>query len=365
MVQEGYAPQWGKDGRDDLSVMKAMGANVVRLYCSMGEDEHHDHGAFLDRALELGLLVLAGFDSGLTTNCNNFDCFDTFKQTALAAFKVGFARNHSWHPAIAAVILLNEPDFLGARCTPANAAWCRVKAVLSAFDGVLAAEEEAQIRPNANLTAAWSFAEMTSIDGKVTGPGIFGFQDMLAATASPDLANYTPHNELLAAYRKRWINSLNTQAPWSFVHDSISNNYEPYSPMPWMITEFGALGQTRAAITRDLQDMLSHSKTLEPFQGVVMFQFQSAYWKSGTELNFGLFALGHTEVGTIKQVCVADEVCSGPFPVYCTTSDLSDHIKVPDQDHRAEAVADAWEGVVPKSRCAQRRAREGLPAIAI
>ena len=44
-------------------------------------------------------------------------------------------------------MLLSRPDFFGGhpQCQPAGA-WCRVKAVLSALDGVLAREKEAGVR---------------------------------------------------------------------------------------------------------------------------------------------------------------------------------------------------------------------------
>ncbi|CAE7418863.1 unnamed protein product [Symbiodinium natans] len=115
---------------------------------------------------------------------------------------------------------MGEPDFFGndPRC-PGHAPWCRVKAVLSGLDGLLAAEREAGIRPGrVKLATTWSFNNTDSIDGKCKKcPGYFGFQDMLAAVADPSIAKYVPHTpakDLSAAFDKRWINGLNVQAPW-------------------------------------------------------------------------------------------------------------------------------------------------------
>ncbi|CAE8695655.1 unnamed protein product, partial [Polarella glacialis] len=64
MVQAGYEQQWGAaPGRDDLGTMKALGANAVRLYHSMGTGSEQDHGGFLDRAQALQLNVMPGMHS--------------------------------------------------------------------------------------------------------------------------------------------------------------------------------------------------------------------------------------------------------------------------------------------------------------
>merc|ERR1719456_891568 len=75
MVQVGYEPQWGPKGRDDLGSMKRLGANAVRLYHSMGVEEKHDHGSFLDRAHDLGLDVFPGVETNM--HCPDNDCYDS------------------------------------------------------------------------------------------------------------------------------------------------------------------------------------------------------------------------------------------------------------------------------------------------
>merc|ERR1712214_134430 len=105
---------------------------------------------------------------------------------------------------------------------------CRVKAAISALDGVLAAEKEAGVGAGRVMfTVTWSFAMRESIDGKVEGPGIYGFQDMVAVLDDPKVAHYTPRSsleELQEAFKTRWVHGLNTQSPWNFVRDLVSKS---------------------------------------------------------------------------------------------------------------------------------------------
>lgn len=345
VVQDGYEPQWGISGRNDLGTMKLIGANAVRLYHSMGLGSKGSHLNFLDRAEELGLNVMSGVHSNHPELCPDFDCFNHTKQALLTGFKQGFQAGDQWHPAVAAVILANEPDFyeFDPRCNPSGA-WCRVKAVLSAFDGALAAEQEAGVAAGRVLyTVTWSFAVRSSLDGKVTGPGLFGFQDMQAAVGDPSIVQYSPRtsqSNLQTSYEKRWVNGLNTQAPWSFVSELVAQSYAPFKPTPWFIGEYGANGQPFDVIVSDLKDINdAASKKGGAFLGAAFFQFQSAYDKGGSELNFGMFSLGDRKIGETGQVCDMFSQCKS-WPVHCLKTDLPWLSGARAQ--RAAAVAAAW-----------------------
>lgn len=351
-MQAGYSAQWGKEGRDDLGSMHRLGANTVRLYHSFGTESAHDHGAFLDYAHEVGMSVMPGYDT--YQDCPDNDCFDSWKAMTLAGFKVGFLKNGEWHPAISTLILLNEPDF--TPCPGSNPNYCRVKKALSAFDGVLAAEKEMKVKPGrVSFTVTWSFGMFTSIDGKVTGPGIFGFQDMVAGVADPSLAKYTPKTsqaEMAAAFKDRWIHGMNTQAPWSFVKEKVADVYEQFLPHQWFIGEYGANGQTQAVITGDLQAMDTYAKSGKGFFGQCFFQFQTAYSKGGSEMNFGLFSLGDQKVGDTGKVCKG--TTCGTYPVYCLNTELPWFVQAghPEMSHRAEAAAKGWGGsAMNNGRC--------------
>jgi len=358
MVQVGYQAQWGAEGRDDLGVMARLGANAVRLYHSLGLSVDKDHSAFLDYAGRHGITVLPGYHTELAndpTECPDFDCFDTWKEATLQGFRHGYKQGDEWHAAIGGLVLLNEPDFFeGAPKCKGRGALCHVKASISALDGLLAAEKEANITSTerVKLTIAWSFAMRTSIDGKVSGPGLFGFQDIVAGVTDPSIAGYTPRatlEELGAAFRTRWVHSLNTQAPWSFVRDVIGQNYEQFLPIPWFIGEYGANGQPKSVIQRDLVVMQREVEKEGAFLGVAFFQFQTAYFKGGSEMNFGLFELQKGEAVT-ETAPVCDRVARDcrAWPVHCLAPELS--FLPGSLSRRASAVASAWGGVVDVSR---------------
>jgi len=369
MEQQAYEAQWGIEGRDDLGAMRSVGANAVRMYHSMGLKVDSDHGAFLDRAAALGLNLLPGYHTQSADDpdeCPGYDCFDTWRAATLYALDRGFRRGSGWHPAVAMLILLNEPDFFehAPKCQPSGA-WCRVKAVISALDGVLDAERAAGLSAErVKLSVAWSFAVKKSIDGKVEGPGVFGFQDVVAVVADPSLAGYQPRSsreQLQEAFRTRWVHGLNTQAQWGFVNEVISRDYARFEPTPWFIGEYGANGQPKSVIRADLEGMqLAAEAAGSSFAGAVMFEFQTSYWKGGSEKNFGLFSLGEDEVGRTGEVCDASNLLCRSWPVYCLDTRLG--YLQGDVALRAQAVVEAWGGAMPTGRGMCGSARRLAPS---
>lgn len=356
-----YRRQWGPSNyssgfiaRDDLAAMKALGANTVRLYHSLGykqnqkfETDDEDHKGFLDHAEYLGMHVLPGYHSG-GMPCPNFDCYDLWKESTLRGFKQGFATNGTWHKAVAILILMNEPDFLGGQpdCVPKGAAWCRVKAVLSSLDGVLAAEKEAGVTQwGVNFTATWSFGQMTSIDGKVTGPGVFGFQDMVAGIADPGIANYTtrtPQEEMEEAFLTRWTYGLNVQAPYDYVQGVVRAAYtknEDFGGKPWFIGEDGELWQKPKVIKHSASDAKNDALAGGYFLGMSFFQFETTYWKGGTEMNFGIFGLGNETIGKTPKINGLERNVHCLNPMLTHDGGLNDL-----NDHRAQPLAEAWGG---------------------
>jgi len=223
-----------------------------------------------------------------------------------------------------------------------------VKAAISALDGVLAAEKEAGVSAGrVKFTVTWSFAMKESIDGMVRGPGIFGFQDMVAVIEDPQIAKYTPRTslgEMQEAFRTRWVHGLNTQAPWNFVRDVISQDYSRFLPIPWFIGEYGGNQQDEDVIRADMESMQAHALGSDAFLGAAFFQFQTTYWKGGAEKNFGLFGLGEQQLGETGEVC---EMGCSKWPVHCLTTNLS---WLPGtKANRAKALASAWGGSIDHS----------------
>jgi len=177
-MQAGYAAQWSAEGRDDLGLIHTMGGNAVRTYHSLGLETlvKYDHSKFLDRALEVGVHVIAGYHTQM--KCDNFNCFDSWKAATLAAYDQGFLKDGKWHPAVSILSLAEEPDDLNfqgstaADCSEKTTNICWLKAIISAMDGVLSAEKEKGIEGSVsgvNMTVAWSSASRASYDGKKIG----------------------------------------------------------------------------------------------------------------------------------------------------------------------------------------------------
>lgn len=345
MVQAGYEALWGKDGRDDLGMIKKMGGNAVRLYHSFGLESQKDHGAFLDRAEEVGIHVMPGFH---TQNlCPDFNCFASWKAAALAGFKKGFQRARNWHPAVSIVVLQEEPDNLNFEgvtpqdCKNGANQFCRLKAALSALDGFLAAEKEAKmVNVSVNITIAWSSAQRDSIDQKFTNEiGIWGFWDMKLGTDDPNHAFYTPvtpKEELQKAFQTRWTNSLNSAAPWTFIKEKIEDKYAPFEPTPWFISGWRPGTMSDQDIVTSLEGMDSSARSGGSFLGNTVWQFQRAYEVPNS--TDGLFKLGNVTLGTTGDVCEEDvrtkhQTCN-TWQVNCLNA----------TDTPAASVASAWGG---------------------
>jgi len=352
LVQAGYAKQWGPDGRDDLGTVQRLGGNAVRLYASMGLESRHDHSAFLDRAQDLGIHIMPGFYTQMP--CPKFDCFDSWKAATKAAFADGYKKGDGWHPAIAMVVLQNAPDSLNfgglppPQCPQGLEAQCRVKAALSAFDGLLQAEKEAGVKPGSvNLTIAWSFDTRDSIDGVVhQGIGIYGFQDMVAGVKKPGIAGYKPRSskkELRDAFDSRWVHSTNTASPWSFVKEKVGGEYARFLPKPWFLSEFRGDGMSGDAIGNDLKAADEEAKSGGPFLGVSVFSFQNDYQFPQPQY-YGLFGVGPglaDGAGSTDDVCQEDVNTHAAdcrkWAVYCLNASTA-------YLDRGGAVASAWQG---------------------
>jgi len=357
-AQEGYSAMWGKDGRDDLGTLLRVGANAVRVDSALGLDSKTDHGAFLDRAQELGLHVMPGFHTQML--CPKFNCFEAWKSATIAGLEHGYkAKNGSdWHPAVTMLILADDPDGLnfgnvskavccGGKDVCSNEAKCRVRAVLSAMDGVLMAEKEKGVKSNVMLTAAWSSDAKDSIDGKVkAGIGYFGFQDMLAGVANPGIAGYSlqsSNHDFEKAFKDRWVNSINSAAPWSFVQELVADKYVDlgFPPHKWFLAEFKAPNMASTQLTEDLKNMAAEgAKKGGYFMGAVVYQFQNDYTNPEPQL-FGMFGLGDEKLDQTTDVCEDDVTTHvahcAQWPAYCLQA-------LDSENDRAHPVAEAWKG---------------------
>jgi hypothetical protein len=352
MAQVGFQAQWGPKERADLAMMKSAGANVVRIDHALGSEYQTDHKAFLDEAHGLGLGVIAGFHS--QNMCPNFDCHDSWKMAAEAGFKVGFVVNNSWHPAIRMLMLTDKPDYLNfighgdgspPPCSddPIERQKCGTRAVLSALDGFLAAEQGAGIGGNPKVAVAWSMNAANSIDGKIAGEGISCFHDMDSAMATPSMVNYTfktDENVVKKAFDDRWLNALDTQSPWVYLTDKIVNTYEMVTPRPWFIANFDYKVPSGTDLASDLPAMdKMAADTKNPFMGVVFSAFQKDY-KLNTGV-LGMFGLGKDTAPDPAAPCWED-VLTGVK--HCTSTPV--HCLDPSEGDpgRLDAMRKTWGG---------------------
>jgi len=280
----------------------------------------------------------------------------TWKSYTLKAFQQGFRRANAWHPAVSVLLLFNELDFFRGYGRGVHA-----RAAISALDGVLAAEREAGVEPgDVRLSIAWSNAPGTSLDGKVSGFAIWAFQDMASCVKDPSLASYTPRTSqalLEEAYKTRWAHSINVQTPG--IVGYMKQHYYRFEPTPWFIGEYGANYMPEGAIRTEIGGMDKSARDPhDPFMGMAFFQFQTAYFKGGSEMNFGLFRFGNklAAVEETGEVCDKVNACR-KFPVHCLTTGMGAVFEggaLPKFVRgRADAVAAVWGGTVNQSRMCQ------------
>jgi len=284
------AVMWADWGRGDLDTMKKMGANTVRLY---GNNPNESHRAFLDEAMAKGMDVIVGqsdwpfiqaLDACMRSNwyCYN-QVYDSYSLNLARGFLLD--GNRSYHPALKAVILLNEPDL---KVHPRQLT-CR--AVASAFDAVLQAEKDLGVTGNpVAFTATFSFG---LFDGKA--PALGQMQEFYECLKDVHAAptTYTPRNDLLAAYKARWVNSFNTANPAPSLKELTLNKYgavfwNDEVKIPLFIGEYHSVYVDNRP---DLKEMvgLIHSAEYPFFMGFSFFEFSVRYDKGGTEEAFGMF----------------------------------------------------------------------------
>lgn len=173
MMAPWFRAQWAWDGRNDLGVMAQMGANMVRLY---GNDPRWDAHEFLDTANSWGIKVVAGISDHPYTEGDNkcirgrdtshFDCYEALKETWETRLTNGtfMLEEGGYHPALDALVVINEPDLklINRDRSVRGVDPQYMKVVLSAIDGILAAELEQGIDITSSetikLTAPFSYS---------------------------------------------------------------------------------------------------------------------------------------------------------------------------------------------------------------
>lgn len=233
-----YAPDALEDHRKsgwdgvsrDLSIIKNLGATMIRLY---GSDVEMDYTAFLDEAEAFGVRVVVALPDFLRTASHEAcattaarDCSETTQHLYEQMLSKGLTTlridgQRYYHPAIKAIVLANEPERNFNRDSISEGH--HVQALISAFDGVLTAERSMRIATDGVLppfTVTHSFASCADCPCVRRGDvardaiGVPFMYDFAAACLRPGSHDYTPHplNDLEEALQHRFVLGLNTHS---------------------------------------------------------------------------------------------------------------------------------------------------------
>eukprot|EP00913_Durusdinium_trenchii_P011304 g10616.t1 len=269
---------WADWGRGDLQLIKDMGGNTIRMY---GNDANTSHRSFLDLAYKKGIDVIAGHLLAVVFLDHGWwYCFDEayffYHKNLLMGFAIDDFKRY--HPALKALILANEPDL---KVHPRSLT-CR--AMASVFDAILQAEKDVGVTGNPiALTITWSFALFPDAQVHPNAPALGQMEEfwkcLQQGTDRPPI-NYKPKNDLVKAFRERFVHSFNTANKAEEVARMMLDKYVHSSfwthelKVPVFIGEYHSV---HGDMMRDLSTAISSL---------------GCYWKGGPEMEFGMFGYG-------------------------------------------------------------------------
>jgi len=286
---------WADWGRGDMELIKSLGANMMRMY---GNDANTSHRSFLDSAMTKGIDVVMGMsDFGFIQgpdNCllHKYYCYDEayfyYHKNLLMGMTIdNFTK---FHPAFKAMIIANEPDL---KVQPRSLT-CR--AMASMFDAMLQAEKDIGVTGNPiAYTITWSFAKFAE-PAPALGQMEEFWKCLQEGTHHPPTL-YTPKNDLVTAFRTRFVNSFNTANKAPQVKQLFMDKYKHSSfwndriRIPVFIGEYHSV---RDGMYEDLTEMINYAKSPQYpfFMGYSFFEFSRRYDKGGPEMAFGMFGYG-------------------------------------------------------------------------
>jgi hypothetical protein len=282
--------QWGSTGRNDLAVIKALGANAIRLY---GNDFEVDHSGFLDLAASLELSVLPGISDfpylQASYSCrvaHGYDCFSTIRSAYRGNLRKGFlGKDKKYHSALKYIIAINEPDM---KLPDISQPRLYSKAIVSALDGMLAAEEdEGVVGPRPNFTVAFSFTVCGNPCGNWGQKPALGQMWMLRdAIHNPWNYDYKPKHDLGHLYKIRFTNSFNTgNAAWEIPNLFLTAYQVQFPETPVFIAEYHCPNQDTRSDVQNILNLANRSRLL---QGISFFEYMVRHDVGGHE-DWGLF----------------------------------------------------------------------------
>jgi len=250
---------------------------------------------------------------GSCLRATDFNCFSQVKPLYLQNLQNGFlTADRKYHPALKYMNILNEPDLkMPSSATNGGPEGPKqmARSLISAFDAMLEAEKEAGVTgPLINFTATFSYAICAACGGFSGKPALGQMWVLDDAMHNPEKYGYTPINDISAAYEARFIHSFNTQNPATDLQHQFLDDYSAHFPTtPVYIGEYH---RVHANQTEDLDMILSLAEVNPLFFGISFFQYQVAYWKMGSEQDFGMLGLGDFEVASMPYF-------GQTFSIYC------------------------------------------------
>merc|ERR1719210_2165847 len=210
--------------------------------------------------------------------------------------------NRQYHPSLKYMNIINEPDLkMPASATTGGIAevmqMCR--SIISSFDAMLDAEEDAGvIGPLINFTATFSYAMCFGCEWFSGHPALGQIAQLDDAMRNPAKYGYSPKNNITAAYAARFTHSFNTQNPATDIQHQFLDDYAAFFPTtPVYIGEYHRIAGNQ---TEDLETILELAERNPLFLGISFFEYQVAYWKTGSEMDFGMFGLGDYKIASMQ-----------------------------------------------------------------
>ncbi|WP_291326217.1 hypothetical protein [Desulfovibrio sp. UCD-KL4C] len=264
--------------RNDLKTMSDMGANLIRLY---DWDPRNDHSQFLNACQNLKIKVVVPISNWLPSQ--NKTIWDQQIPNYFNSRNFGNSTGTGWHPAIAGVVITNEPILNSLNYDN----------VIKFVANFIQTSREKKFHKNVLVGIPVSFAK----GGKPYFNGI-------------DMPCWNLFNKLLKApsitpYKSQIMLCANTYNSKSYLYSNAESTGKGWVPLtyqqfkaPILFTEIGLNRKdpnyTQTFIQEQLNGTIEYQKN-NPGEllGPCVFQFSDKVWKEGTtEGSFGAFSHG-------------------------------------------------------------------------
>jgi hypothetical protein len=294
--------------RNDLQTVKDMGVNLIRLY---DWDPANDHSQFLNYAHDLGLKVVVAMSNWLPKNPQYWD-----EQVPwyFNSKNFGNADGTDWHPAVAGVLITNEPllDIPPGQTGPNWDLYGKAMAMVGRF---LQEADKKGFSKNVMVGIPVAFVPR----GEPFGPG---GADMPGWKQFDLLLN----NEKTKQYKDRIFLAANTYNDRNYLFNNAQATGQGWVQLTYKQFQrpilFAEIGQSRRQgsytntyVEQQLKGTLEYQKAHpEQLLGACHFQYSDKVWKqddpTDAEGAFGAYTHG----AMLKSIQTVAGDYDGPMP---------------------------------------------------